>query len=121
MYHPPPLRGRPVLVGKKVLLIDRNQPTRDVRARVLQSHGVEVHATEDLSGARQLESYFLGKADGVDGLHCARYLRLFDFGNYIVDVHRSAAHPKEAAAEIAESSPVRRRGAERIVPNTFVL
>src|SRR5438128_6684315 len=33
--------------------------------------------------------------------------------------HRSAAHPKEAAAEIAESSPVRRRGAERIVPNTL--
>src|SRR5713226_8704374 len=58
MYHPPPLRGRPVLVGRKVLLIDRNQPTRDVRARVLQSHGVEVHAAEDLSGARQLESYF---------------------------------------------------------------
>ena len=89
-----------------------------MRARVLQSHGVEVHATEDLSGARQLESYFLGKADGVDGLHCARYLRLFDFGNYIVDVHRSAAHPQEAAAEIAESSPVRRRGTE-IAPNTL--
>jgi len=58
MYHPPPLRGRAVLVGKKVLLIDRNQPTCDVRARVLQSHGVEVHTAEDLSGARQLESYF---------------------------------------------------------------
>jgi len=55
---PTPLRGRPVLVGKKVLLIDRNQPTRDVWARVLQSHGVEVHTAEDLSGARQLESYF---------------------------------------------------------------
>jgi CheY-like chemotaxis protein len=44
MYRPPPLRGQPVLQGKRVLLIDRNQPTRDVRVRVLQSHGVEVHA-----------------------------------------------------------------------------
>ncbi len=54
MYRPPPLRGLPVLAGKTVLLIDRNQPTRDVRVRVLQSHGVEVHAAEDLSGARFL-------------------------------------------------------------------
>jgi CheY-like chemotaxis protein len=54
MYRPPPLRGQPVLQGKKVLLIDRNQPTRDVRVRVLQSHGVEVRAAEDLSGARFL-------------------------------------------------------------------
>lgn len=54
MYRPPPLRGQPVLEGKTVLLIDRNQPTRDVRARVLQSHGVEVHAAEDLCGARFL-------------------------------------------------------------------
>jgi len=54
MYRPPPLRGQPVLEGKTVLLIDRNQPTRDVRVRVLQSHGVEVHAAEDLSGARFL-------------------------------------------------------------------
>ena len=54
MYRPPPLRGQPVLAGKTVLLIDRNQPTRDVRVRVLQSHGVEVHAAEDLSGARLL-------------------------------------------------------------------
>ena len=58
MYHPPPLRGRPLLVDKKVLLIDRNQPTRDVRTRVLQSHGAEVRTAEDLSGARQLESFF---------------------------------------------------------------
>jgi BarA-like signal transduction histidine kinase len=50
MYRPPPLRGQPVLAGKTVLLIDRNQTTRDVRVRVLQSHGVEVHAAEDLSG-----------------------------------------------------------------------
>jgi hypothetical protein len=54
MYRPPPLRGHPGLAGKKVLLIDRNQPTRDVRVRVLQSHGVEVHAAEELSGARFL-------------------------------------------------------------------
>jgi hypothetical protein len=54
MYRPPPLRGQPVLANKKVLLIDRNQPTRDVRVRVLQSHGVEVHAAKDLSGARFL-------------------------------------------------------------------
>jgi hypothetical protein len=50
MYRPPPLRGQPVLEGKTVLLIDRNQPTREVRARLLQSHGVEVHAAEDLCG-----------------------------------------------------------------------
>jgi len=54
MYRLPPLRGQPVLEGKTVLLIDRNQPTRDVRARVLQSHGVEVNAAEDLCGARFL-------------------------------------------------------------------
>jgi len=54
MYRPPPPRGQPVLEGKTVLLIDRNQPTRDVRVQVLQSHGVEVHAAEDLSGARFL-------------------------------------------------------------------
>jgi len=54
MYRPPPLRGQPVLANKKVLLIDRNQPTRDVRVRVLQSHGVEVHAAKDLCGARFL-------------------------------------------------------------------
>ena len=54
MYRPPPLRGQPVLANKKVLLIDRYQPTRDVRIRVLQSHGVEVHAAKDLCGARFL-------------------------------------------------------------------
>jgi CheY-like chemotaxis protein len=48
MYRPPPLRGQPVLANKKVLLIDRNQPTRDVRVRILQSHGVEVHAAKDV-------------------------------------------------------------------------
>ena len=54
MYRPPPLCGQPVLEGKTVLLIDRFQPTRDVRVRVLQSHGVKVHAAADLSGARFL-------------------------------------------------------------------
>jgi CheY-like chemotaxis protein len=42
------------LSGKKVLLIDANQPTRDVRSSVLRSHGVEVHPAEDLSAARFL-------------------------------------------------------------------
>jgi len=54
MYYPPPLRGRPVLAGKKVLLIDRCQATREVRVNVLQSHGVEVHTVEDFSEARFL-------------------------------------------------------------------
>jgi CheY-like chemotaxis protein len=54
MYRPPPLRGQPVLEGKKVLLIDRSQPTRDVRIRVLQSHGVEVRAAASLRAARFL-------------------------------------------------------------------
>ena len=54
MYRSPPLRGQPVLANKKVLLIDRNQTTRHVRVRVLQSHGVEVHAAKDLCGARFL-------------------------------------------------------------------
>ncbi|HYL12556.1 MAG TPA: response regulator [Terriglobales bacterium] len=54
MYRPLPLRGAPFLEGKRVLLIDRNQPTRDVRASVLREHGIEVHAAEDISGARFL-------------------------------------------------------------------
>jgi CheY-like chemotaxis protein len=54
MYRPPPLRSRPVLEGKRVLLIDRCQATREVRAAVLRSRGVEVHEAEDLSAARFL-------------------------------------------------------------------
>jgi response regulator RpfG family c-di-GMP phosphodiesterase len=54
MYRPPPLRGRPVLAEKKVLLIDRCQVTRELRASVLRSHGVEVHEAEELSRARFL-------------------------------------------------------------------
>src|SRR5205809_887743 len=37
MYHPPPCRGRSLLDGKKVLLIDEKQTTRDTRANVLRS------------------------------------------------------------------------------------
>jgi hypothetical protein len=54
MYRQPPLFSRPVLDGKKVLLVDANQATRDVRAEVLRDHGVMVHAVEDFSGARVL-------------------------------------------------------------------
>lgn len=54
MYRPPPLRGRPALAEKKVLLVDRCQATREVRTALLRSHGVEVHEAEELSGARFL-------------------------------------------------------------------
>jgi PleD family two-component response regulator len=53
MYSPP-LRNRPVLADKKVLLIDRSQATRDARAAVLRSRGVEVHEAEQISAARFL-------------------------------------------------------------------
>ena len=53
MYRPP-LRGRPALTDKKVLLIDSFQATRDARAAVLRSRGVEVHEAEEISGARFL-------------------------------------------------------------------
>src|SRR6266568_4110113 len=56
MYRPPPLRGRhSILEGKKVLLIDNNQPTRDVRVSVLRSHGIEVEPAADFSSARSLQ------------------------------------------------------------------
>ncbi len=55
MYRPPPLRGRSVLEGKKVLLVDNNQPTREVRVSVLRGHGVEVEAAADFSSARSLQ------------------------------------------------------------------
>jgi response regulator RpfG family c-di-GMP phosphodiesterase len=54
MYRPPPLRGRPALADKKVLLIDRCQATREVRAAVLRTHAVEVHEAEEISAARFL-------------------------------------------------------------------
>jgi CheY-like chemotaxis protein len=52
--HQPPLRGQPVLPGKRVLLIDPHQRTRDVRAGVLQSHGLDVRIADSLSAARCL-------------------------------------------------------------------
>jgi CheY-like chemotaxis protein len=54
MYRPPPLRGQPGLEGKTVLLIDHNQPTRQVRASVMRNHGVEVHEADSLQAARFL-------------------------------------------------------------------
>jgi hypothetical protein len=54
MHRPPALRGDPVLAGKKVLLIDRCQATREARGAVLRSRGVEVHEAEELSTARFL-------------------------------------------------------------------
>jgi len=54
MYQPPPLRGRSVFDGKKVLLIDSQQRARDVRASVLRSRGIEVDATDSLQAARSL-------------------------------------------------------------------
>jgi CheY-like chemotaxis protein len=54
MYHPAPLRGRSPFDGKKVLLIDEKQITRDTRANVLREHGVEVDAADSLQRARVL-------------------------------------------------------------------
>src|SRR6266852_9478465 len=53
MYRPP-RRDRTVLADQKVLLIDRCQATREVRAAVLRTHGVEVHEAEEISRARFL-------------------------------------------------------------------
>jgi CheY-like chemotaxis protein len=54
MYRPAPLRGRSPFDGKKVLLIDERQATREVRENVLRSHGVEVDAADSLERARVL-------------------------------------------------------------------
>ena len=54
MYQPPPLRGRSVFDDKKVLLINPHQRTRDVRARILRSRGIEIDATDNLQAARSL-------------------------------------------------------------------
>jgi DNA-binding NtrC family response regulator len=54
MYQPPPLRGHSVFDDKKVLLIDPRRCTRDVRASVLRSRGIEVDATDNLQAARSL-------------------------------------------------------------------
>ena len=50
----PQFPNRSNLHAKKVLLIDRCQATREVRAAVLRSRGVEVHEAEELSTARFL-------------------------------------------------------------------
>ena len=42
------------LRGKKILLIDRCQATREVRAAVLRSQGVEVHEADEIFRARFL-------------------------------------------------------------------
>jgi response regulator RpfG family c-di-GMP phosphodiesterase len=52
--HQPPLRGRQALVGKKVLLVDPYQPTRDARAGVLRNHDIELDTAESLRAARCL-------------------------------------------------------------------
>jgi hypothetical protein len=53
MYQPP-LRGRPVLEGKRVLLVDPYQPTRDARADVLRNHDIELDTASSLRAARCL-------------------------------------------------------------------
>jgi hypothetical protein len=50
----PPFRDRLVLADKKALLIDRLQATREARAAVLRSRGVEVNEAEEISAARFL-------------------------------------------------------------------
>ena len=37
IMHQPPLWGRPIFAGKKVLLIDPRQPTREVRASIMRN------------------------------------------------------------------------------------
>ena len=68
------------LSDRRILLIDRCQATREVRVNVLQSHGVQVHAVEDLFEAR-----FLWQP------------RLYDF--VLLDVRR---YPAEEALEWCE-------------------
>ena len=53
MYRPP-RRDRTVLADKKVLLIDRFRATREARAAVLRSRGLEVHEAEEIPAARFL-------------------------------------------------------------------
>ena len=52
--HQPPLRGRPALVGKKVLLVDPYQPTRDARSSFLREYDLELDVAETLEAARSL-------------------------------------------------------------------
>jgi response regulator RpfG family c-di-GMP phosphodiesterase len=48
------LLNRANLQARKVLLIDRCQATREARAAVLRSHGVEVHEAKEICAARFL-------------------------------------------------------------------
>jgi response regulator RpfG family c-di-GMP phosphodiesterase len=52
VVSPSPIRSE--LHGKRVLLIDRCQATREARAAVLRTYGVEVHEAEEISAARFL-------------------------------------------------------------------
>lgn len=52
MLQPSPKRSN--LRGKRILLIDRCQATREVRTAVLRRQGVEVHEAEEISRARCL-------------------------------------------------------------------
>ncbi len=52
MLQPSPKRSN--RRGKRILLIDRCQATREVRTAVLRRQGVEVHEAEEISAARFL-------------------------------------------------------------------
>ena len=86
MYRPP-LRGRPALPDKKVLLIDSCQATREVRAAVLRSRGVEVHEAEEIPAVR-----FLWQPDVYD-------LVMLDVRRY------SPAEALEFYEQIKQASP----------------
>ena len=54
MYRPPLLGHRTLLANKKVLLIDHCRATREARAAVLRTHGVEVDEAAEIHAARFL-------------------------------------------------------------------
>ncbi len=85
--HRPPLRGRPTLADKKVLLIDRCHATREARGAVLRSSGVEVHEAEEIPAAR-----FLWQPDVYD-------LVMLDVRRY------SPAEALEFYEQIKQASP----------------
>ena len=101
MYSPPPLRGRPALEGKTVLLIDANQRTREVRTRVLETHGIKVCIAEDLFTAR-----FLWKPKTYD-------LILLDVRRYL------SGEAVEFYAQIKDASP-RQRFAFLVGPPRYI-
>jgi hypothetical protein len=53
-FRPAPLRGRSPFDGKKVLLLDRCQATREARAAILRNHSVEVDEAAEISAAQFL-------------------------------------------------------------------